>query len=79
MTTSGNTDVAAQPRRTAISLSRYDLVLAIIPSAFVLSLLVGVLLSAPMELTLLPAAMVGTVVLADALFLNPPVSGHGRS
>lgn len=56
------------------SVSRYDLVLAVIPTAFLTAILVANLLSISTETTLLAAAMVGALALLDALFINPP--GH---
>ena len=55
-----------------VSVSRYDLVLATIPIAFLVALLAGELLSIPNELPLLTASVVGAVAVADGLFLNPP-------
>jgi hypothetical protein len=54
------------------SLTRYDLVLAIIPSVFLMSLLVGQTLSISMPTVLLGAGLVGVLTVTDALFLNPP-------
>ena len=54
------------------SLSRYDLLLVIIPAAFVGSLAVGHILSIPPRSALTAASVVGALALADGLFLNPP-------
>jgi hypothetical protein len=57
--------------------SRYDLVLAVIPAAFLAAVAVGAALSLPPEVAMLGAAAVGAVALGDALFVNPP-DGTGR-
>lgn len=54
------------------SVSRYDLVLAVIPLAFLLSGLAGVALSVPPHLWLAGGSVVGALAVADALFRNPP-------
>lgn len=53
-------------------ISRYDLVLALIPTAFLTALLIANLLSLPARSTLVIAAFVSALALLDALFLNPP-------
>lgn len=55
--------------------SYYDLVLAVIPSVFVLAVLVGHLLSVPARTAIAAAAAVAAVALVDALFVNPPTAG----
>lgn len=55
--------------------SRYDLVLAVIPTAFVVALLVGNLLSVSARVALVSASVVGALAVLDALFLNPPTGG----
>ena len=59
--------------QTLHSLSRYDLVLAFIPVVFVLSVVLGHLLSVPFRTTLVGASVVGALALLDALFVNPPI------
>jgi hypothetical protein len=54
-------------------LSRYDLVLAAIPLAFLLAGAIGLTLSIPPRLALAGAAGVGTVAIVESLFLNPPI------
>jgi hypothetical protein len=56
------------------SVSRYDLVLAVIPMAFIAALLAANILELSMQTTLIAAAMVAALALVDALFINPP--GH---
>jgi hypothetical protein len=55
--------------------SRYDLVLAVIPAAFLLALLSTVLLSVPLRTTLPASSLVGVLALTDTLYLNPPTEG----
>lgn len=54
-------------------LSRHDLVLTAIPLVFALSFVVAAALPVPFLAALATSAVVSTVVLTDALFLNPPV------
>lgn len=56
------------------SVSRYDLVLAVIPTAFITALVAANLLQLSTQTTLVAAAIVGALALLDALFINPP--GH---
>lgn len=60
------------------SVTRYDLVLTAIPSAFVFSLLVAGLLSIPARNALVVGSIVGALALLDALFLNPPTRPENR-
>lgn len=55
--------------------SHYDLVLAVIPSVFVVAVLAGNLLSVPAHIAVAGASLVASLALADALFVHPPVSG----
>ena len=54
---------------------RYDLVLVLIPAAFVVSLLAGHLLSLPAHLSVAAASLASAAVVLDGMFRNPPVSG----
>jgi hypothetical protein len=60
------------------SLSRYDLTLAVIPAAFVLSLLARQLFTISSHAAVMAASLVGALALVDGLFLHPPRSGSGR-
>lgn len=64
-------------------LTRYDLVLAVIPTAFLLGLLATGLAGVPPRVAMGSAAAIGALALVDGLFLNPPRpptrSGDGRS
>jgi len=53
-------------------LTRYDIVLAVVPLGFVLAALVGRILSLSASETLALGAAVGLVAVVDALFLSPP-------
>lgn len=59
-------------------LSRYDLVLAVIPAAFLAGILVSAVAGLPPRLGLVGAGVVGALALADGLFLNPPRRSTGR-
>lgn len=81
MTSSENSAESRRPNERRVSfhsLSRYDLLLAFMPTVFLVSLVVGNLLSLGIRTTLAGASVAGTVALVDALFLNPP-SGTGRA
>lgn len=60
------------PRALSRPLSRYDLTLLVVPLAFLCALVLGSALSVPTSAALAGAALCGAVVVADALFLNPP-------
>lgn len=57
--------------------TRYDLVLAIIPSVFIVAVLIGHVLSLPPRLSVFGASLLGALAVADALFVNPPRTGDG--
>jgi hypothetical protein len=73
MTASTNRGLPRNRERT--TLSRYDLVLAVIPAAFLLGLLAAASLSIPLETTLPASSLIGVLALADTLYLNPPTEG----
>ncbi|MFC7076446.1 hypothetical protein [Haloarcula halophila] len=52
--------------------TRDDLVLALIPVVFLTTVLLAELVGIPLRTALIGASLVGTVAVADALFLNPP-------
>jgi len=71
-------DDAVQGRRgdrasPILSLSRYDLILLVIPAALLVGLVSGYLLSVSLETALLVGSTIGGVALLDALFVNPPI------
>lgn len=53
-------------------LSRYDLLLALVPLGFALALLAHVVVGVPVLAAVAGGAMFGALVLVDALFVNPP-------
>lgn len=53
-------------------LSRYDLLLVVVPAAFLVGLLAAGLADVPFEVAMGLAAAVGVLALVDGLFLNPP-------
>ena len=53
-------------------LSRYDLLLAVVPLAFLAGLLAAGLTNVPLRVAMSSAAAVSAVALVDGLFLNPP-------
>lgn len=55
--------------------SRYDLVLAVIPAAFLIGLMLSQIMDMPVRLGLGLASVFGGAALVDALFLNPPNRG----
>jgi hypothetical protein len=56
--------------------SRYDLVLVLIPVAFVLTVAVSGLFDVPLPTALTGGTIVGVLCVVDALFLNPPTGGR---
>lgn len=60
--------------RLRFAVSRYDLVLAAIPSVFVIAVLAGNLLSVSAETAIAAASLVGALAVLDAMFVHPPVS-----
>lgn len=52
--------------------SRYDLVLAVIPLAFVFGVVVGEIGALALHDALLASSLVAGAAVADALFVNPP-------
>lgn len=55
-----------------LSVSRYDLVLAVIPTAFVVAILLARLLAIPAQTALVGASIIGAIALVDGMFRNPP-------
>lgn len=53
-------------------LSRYDLLLAVIPAAFLVGSAVALAADVPLRLVEPVAASIGALALVDGLFLNPP-------
>ena len=53
-------------------LSRYDLLLAVVPAAFLAGLAAVGLADVPLRIAMTSAGAVGALALVDGLFLNPP-------
>ena len=79
MSTSRNTGYSDPDRRFSFtldwgdSLSRYDVLLALVPLGFALALLGQVVLGLTVQQAVAAGAVFGVMTLADALFLNPPI------
>lgn len=58
--------------------SRYDLLLLVIPAAFLLALAGSTLSSLPLSALMGAASLVGALAVIDGLFVNPPGHGRGR-
>jgi len=58
-------------------LTRYDVQLLAIPAAFLVALVVSQLSTLPTPGVMAVASLVGAVVVADGLFVNPPVRPNG--
>lgn len=71
------TSVERLVRRVRSSISRYDVLLAIVPVAFLAALLVGRLAGLPFEAALLGGVSIATLALIDGLFLRPPTGLRG--
>ncbi len=59
--------------------SWYDLLLAVLPLGFAVSLLGHVLMAIPFQVAVAGGALFGVVVLVDALFVHPPVEDSSQS
>lgn len=59
--------------RVIAGLSRYDLVLLVIPVAFLLAIVAGGLFGIPPRIPLVAAALIGAIAVGDAMFRNPPL------
>ena len=59
-------------RGTGPRLSRFDVVLGVIPSAYAVGTVAGMVTALSLWVTLLVASTVTLVGLADALVINPP-------
>ncbi|WP_436908883.1 hypothetical protein [Halosimplex marinum] len=77
MATSDRTRRTGEHRTAGRQLSRYDLLLLVIPAAFLLALVGSTVSPLPARVFVAGASVVGALAVADGLFVNPP--GHGRS
>ncbi len=60
------------------SLSRYDVVLALIPLGFALALAAHLAFGLSLHQAVAAGAVLGAMALTDALFLNPPIAKRRR-
>ncbi|MGB9931342.1 hypothetical protein [Haloarcula amylolytica] len=58
--------------------TRHDLVLAVIPAVFALTLVAAVVLGLSIQAAIAGASLVGAVAVIDALFIHPPTRGRRR-
>lgn len=77
-TSKGDVRQTTTHRTVDRKLTRYDVLLLLIPAAFVLALLVAQVSSLGAPTLLAAASLVGAVAMADALFLNPPLEPGDR-
>lgn len=70
-------DSSGRSRRTGFrafdGLSRYDLVLTVIPVVLAIAFVVNALLGVPFEVAVAVAAGLSLALVVDALFVHPPV------
>lgn len=59
--------------------SWYDLLLAVLPLGFAVSMLAHVVTTIPFQIAIASGALFGVVVLVDALFVHPPVDDPPQS
>ncbi|MEM4780572.1 MAG: hypothetical protein QXG03_03275 [Halalkalicoccus sp.] len=65
--------IEGRPDERTVAVSRYDLLLGIVPAAFVLAVLASATLAISVHAALVFASLVGALAIADAIALNPPV------
>ncbi len=63
-------------RRLPAGVTRYDLVLAVIPLSFAVALAGSLVASLPINTAVVLGASVAAVAVGDALFVNPPTQGR---
>lgn len=66
----------ANGETTTVPLSRYDLVLALIPVAFLLAVVAGTVLSVSIPTAIAGASLLGLAAIVEGVYRNPPVTGH---
>ena len=75
---SGNDLTPNRPRVPLPRASRYDVILAVIPAAFLITLASTALLPIQPRQAVLTAGLVGALAIADGLSRNPPRTGSVR-
>ena len=73
MTTRGINYISRRIRR----FSRYDLVLAVIPIAFLSTTIISEWLGVPLETAMIWASVIGILAMLDGLLLRPPTNPGG--
>ena len=63
----------------ATAVSRYDLVLAVVPVALLLGLVAGLLSSIPLHAAMAVGSLVGAAAVADTLLVDPPANAADHS
>jgi hypothetical protein len=72
----GRTKIGSRIARWARTFSYYDLVLLLVPLPFLVGLFAGVALSIPLRVGVTTAGVVSALLVADAVFRNPPINGQ---
>lgn len=75
-------DIAAFERVARLAeywstISRYDLLLGLIPTAFAVAFLTGRLFDLPFEATVLGGVAIASIAMLDGLFFRPPTGLQG--
>lgn len=77
-TRSGDIRTTTTHRTGDRTLSRYDVLLLVIPAAFILALLAAQVSPLGVSPLMAAASLVGALAMADALFINPPLEPGDR-
>jgi len=72
----GQRKLGSRIARWATAMTYYDLVLVLLPIPFLVGLFAGVTLSIPLHVGVVAAATLSALILADAVFRNPPTGGR---
>jgi hypothetical protein len=72
-TSNGDVRPTGENRPSGPSLSRYDVLLLVIPAAFLLAFAASFLFGVPTLPAIAAASAVGIFAVADGLFVNPPL------
>ena len=72
----GQRKLGSRIARWATAMTYYDLVLALLPVPFLVGLFAGVALSIPLRVGVVSASTLSVLILADAVFRNPPTGGR---
>ncbi|WP_433626761.1 hypothetical protein [Halomicrococcus sp. NG-SE-24] len=72
----GRTKFSSRIARWTRTFSYYDLVLLLVPLPFLVGLFAGITLSVPLRVGVTTAGVVSALLVADAVFRNPPINGQ---